>query len=170
MCCWGLAMFGAFHLALAWRWHGVGLFYRLLCFQFYITWWSWYLSMKSSELCSPDFVLQRFSSLLTSWSVSFPWRLLDLNLSWWPQVDKIFSGYQPCQVVKNYWCLWDHLCSHHRGLMWHTPTSGLRSEIRVSQWHASGWSHKFVAGIYCTPCECSKVYVGLTGRTTETMC
>jgi hypothetical protein len=33
------------------------------------------------------------------------------------EVDKIFSGYQPCQLVKNYGCLRDGLCPHHQGLM-----------------------------------------------------
>jgi hypothetical protein len=27
-----------------------------------------------------------------------------------------------------------------------------------------------VAGIYCVPCECGKVYVGQTGRSIETRC
>jgi hypothetical protein len=35
------------------------------------------------------------------------------------KVDKIFSSYQPCQLVKNYGHFRDHLCPNYQGLMSH---------------------------------------------------
>jgi len=30
-------------------------------------------------------------------------------------INKIFLGYQPRQLVKNYWCFRDHLYPYHQG-------------------------------------------------------
>jgi hypothetical protein len=29
------------------------------------------------------------------------------------EINKVFSGYQPCQFIKNHQCFRDHLCPHH---------------------------------------------------------
>jgi hypothetical protein len=42
-----------------------------------------------------------------------------LHVQSWFKDNKIFSSYQPCQLVTNSWCFRDHLCPYYLGLMWH---------------------------------------------------